>query len=242
MIRINLLPVRQNRKIEAARRDLLLSILGAVATVGALFAGWAAAAVQLQSQLEDNSSMQAEVDRLQIDVAKVDEIEKLQAELRQKLAVIGELRARKSGPVHMLDDLANATPDRLRMTALEQNGAQLQITGVSVNNETISQFLRALDASPYFGDVFLQDIESTPPDPDFGGELKAFKLSAKVTLPTAEELAGTAGGAPAAPAPDGAAPAPAEAAAPAAPPADAPATGGAAAPTPDAPAPAGGAQ
>jgi len=198
MIRINLLPVRQNRKLEAARRDLLLSILGGVATFGLVMAGWAALNVRLAAQQSKNAELQEEVEKLQADVAKVDEIEKLQKELKQKLGVIDGLRARKQGPVHMLDDLALASPDNLRLTSLEQKGNDLKIAGVSVNNETISQYLRALDASPYFGDVFLQDIESTAPDPDFGAELKAFRLSAKVTLPSREAVAEPAGGAAAA--------------------------------------------
>jgi len=186
MIRINLLPVRQNRKIEAARQDLLLSILGGVAVLGLVVGGWTLLSVQLSQKQSRNSAMKAEVEALQQDVAKVEEIEKLQKEFRQKLGVIEGLRARKQGPVHMLDDLATATPERLRLTSVQQTDTQLKISGISVNNEVTSQFLRALDASPYFGDVFLQDIEATPPDPDFGGELKAFKLSAKLTLPTAE--------------------------------------------------------
>ena len=229
MIRINLLPVRQNRKLEAARRDLLLSILGGVAVLGLSFAGWAALNVQLAAQQSKNAELKAEVEKLQADVAKVDEIEKLQKELKQKLGVIDGLRARKQGPVHMLDDLAMASPDNLRLTALEQKGNDLKISGISVNNETISQFLRSLDASPYFGDVFLQDIESTAPDPDFGAELKAFKFSAKITVPTAEAAPDAAAGATPAPAPGAGTP---EAGA---------APQGAAAPA-DPPAPAGGAQ
>lgn len=240
MIRINLLPVRQNRKLEAARRDLLLSILGGVAVLGLSVAAWAALNVRLAAQTSENQELKAEVEKLQADVAKVDEIEKLQKELKQKLGVIDGLRARKQGPVHLLDDLASATPDNLRLTGLEQKGNDLKISGVSVNNETISQYLRALDASPYFGDVFLQDIESTAPDPDFGAELKAFRLSAKVTVPTAEELG--KGTTPATPAPEGAAPAPdAGAAAPTTEPAPAGAAAPAPAPTEGA-TPAGGAQ
>lgn len=231
MIRINLLPVRQNRRLEAARRDLLLSILGGVAVLGLTFAGWAALNVQLAAQQSKNAALKEEVEKLQADVAKVDEIEKLQKELKQKLGVIDGLRARKQGPVHMLDDLATSSPDNLRLTALEQKGNDLKISGVSVNNETISQFLRALDASPYFGDVFLQDIESTAPDPDFGAELKAFRLSAKLTVPTPQAAPDVAAGATPAPAPGDA---------PAASP-DAGASQGAAAPG-GAPAPAGGAQ
>jgi type IV pilus assembly protein PilN len=236
MIRINLLPVRQNRKLDAARKDLFLAVLGGVLVLGAVAAGWTLLSVQLSTARDEVAALQAEVDKLKADVAKVEEAEKFKAELAKKLAVIAELRARKNGPVHLLEDLANATPDRLRLTGFKQTDKDLSITGVAVSNEVISQFLRSLDASPWFDAVYLQNIEATPPDPDYGAELKRFELTARTSTPTAEELAATSGGAPPA-APDGAAPVP-DASAPPAPEAAAATPAPAGTPPADAAAPA----
>jgi type IV pilus assembly protein PilN len=205
MIRINLLPVRQNRKLDAARKDLFLAVLGGLLVLGTVAAGWTLLSVQLSTARTEVAALQAEVDKLKADVAKVEEAEKFKAELAKKLAVIGELRARKNGPVHLLEDLANATPDRLRLTGFKQIDKDLSITGVAVSNEVISQFLRSLDASPWFDAVYLQNIEATPPDPDYGAELKRFELTARTSTPTVADLA-TASGAVTQPAVDATAP------------------------------------
>ncbi|MFZ5475339.1 MAG: PilN domain-containing protein [Myxococcota bacterium] len=202
MIRINLLPVRQTRKMEAARREFVLAVTGGVLTVLLVAGVWSFFKVR-QGQLEqENAALQAEIDRLAADVARVDEMEKFKAELERKLGVIGQLRDAKAGPVHMLDDLANATPERLFLTEIEERGGEIALTGVAVTNEVISQFLRALDASPYFESVYLQDIEAMPPEKNLSVTLKKFKLTARLVTPKPVEkkdAPAAAGAAPAAP-------------------------------------------
>jgi len=227
MIRINLLPVRQTRKLEAARLEFTLAILGGLVVTVLSGATWALFTWQLSSTQDQNAALQAEIDRLAADVAKVDEMEKFKAELERKLAVIQGLRNKKAGPVHMLDEIAIATPEKLFVTSVKEKGGQLQLAGVSVSNDVISQFLRALDDSSYFEGVYLEDIEAMPPEKNLSITLKKFKLTAKlVTPPTAIAAAapapeGAADPAGATPAPPAAAPAPAapvEGAAPAPPP------------------------
>ena len=229
MIRINLLPVRQNRKVEAARKDLFAAVVGGIGLLGVLFLSWTVLEVQLSEARENLTLIQGQLAQMKADVAKVEELEKLMAELQKKLDVIDDLRDRRNGPVHMMEELAVATPERLRLKELLQDGRDLSVSGVAANNETISAFLRSLDASAYFEAVYLQDIESTGNDADFGGELKSFRLTARTSVPseeTAEAAPGAPGDAAATPAPSGAA---APAAAPATP-AEAPAAPAAAPP------------
>jgi type IV pilus assembly protein PilN len=204
MIRINLLPVRQTRKLEAARFELGLTIAGGVLVVVLSLAAWGAASLRLASVEDENRLLQAEIDRLAADVAKVDEMEKFKAELERKLAVIAELRLRKSGPVRMIDELALATPEKLFLTELTEEEGEIELKGVSVSNDVISNFLRALEASAYFERVFLVDIEALPPEKNLSVTLKKFHVTAKFAAPAPDAVAG-AGASGAAPAPEAAA-------------------------------------
>lgn len=234
MIRINLLPIRQARKLEAARLEFSLVIAGGLVVLVLSALGWGAFEVQLGTINDENAALQAEIDRLAADVAKVDEMEKFKAELQRKLTVIDELRAKKAGPVHMLDEIALATPEKLFLTRLEEKDGELRLSGVSVSNDVVAQFLRALDDSPYFEQVYLEDIEAMPAEKNLSVTLKSFKLTARLVTPPVGGAAtpgtppadGTAAPAPTegAASPEGApapAPAPAEGA-----PAPAPAPGG----------------
>lgn len=195
MIRINLLPVRQARKLEAARRELtLLAAVGAIVLAASLGA-WVLTSVRLSQINDENATLQAEINRLQEDVKRVDEMEEVKTELQRKLDVINELRTRRVGPVHMLDELAVATPERVYLTSLKDKPNALEISGVSVSNEVISQFLRALDASEYFDSVYLKNIEALPDAKQKDGGagnvvLKKFDLTARLVSP-ADALAKT---------------------------------------------------
>ncbi|MES2642557.1 MAG: PilN domain-containing protein [Myxococcota bacterium] len=193
MIRINLLPVRQTRKLEAARIELSLALVGGFLVVLLCGATWGFFTYQLSSTRAENGALQAEIDRLAADVAKVDEMEKFKAELERKLAVIQELRDKKSGPVHMLDELTAAAPEKLFLTEVEEKGGEVRVTGVSVSNDVISNFLRALDDSPYFEQVYLQDIEAMAPEKNLSITLKSFKLTARLVTPSAARTAAVKG-------------------------------------------------
>ena len=116
-------------------------------------------------------------------VARVDEVEKINDELRRKLSVIGGLQASKTGPVHMLDELSAASPEKLYLTTLEEENGRLSLEGQAASNEVISQFLINLEKSDWFDDVYLISI-----DQQSVGEfnLKNFQVSARVIVPTAE--------------------------------------------------------
>ena len=185
MIRINLLPVRQARKESAAQRELLLlGTIGALVLLGCL-AGWAFTTAQIASVKAESAAIQTEINRLEEEGRKVEATEKVTEELKRKLDGIDELRRQKSGPVHVLSELADATPERVMLSSLKQKGNDVEITGISVNNEVISQFLRALEASDYFEAVYLKNIEAQK---DARGAsaaenvpLKKFQLSARLT-------------------------------------------------------------
>lgn len=196
MIKINLLPVRQAAKVESARRELgLLAFVGVLVLLGSL-AGWVLTRAQLAATNQANGALEQEILRLKADADRVDEMEKFEGELERKLEVIGQLRSAKQGPVHMLDDLATATPERLTVVELEEKGGNIRLTGLSVSNEIISQFLRALEASEYFEAVYLEDIEAKSATAAQGSVmLKEFKLTARLVTPPPKKADPQGGGA-----------------------------------------------
>lgn len=186
MIRINLLPVRATARQDAVKRELALVGLGlglVLLICGGLYVGVGAQVSELKAE---NAQLQKEIDNLKAIVARVDEIDKLQQELRMKLDVIAQLKANKEGPVHMLDELAMATPEKLMLTSLVQGRNDIKLQGVAVSHEVISQFLSTLERSDWFEDVYLLGIDQVEQD---GYKLKQFQISAKMVVPKIEKLA-----------------------------------------------------
>jgi type IV pilus assembly protein PilN len=110
-------------------------------------------------------------------------MEELKADLERKLGVIKQLKANKTGPVHMLDQLSEATPEKLQLISLDEKQGKIQLTGVAVNNEVISQFMSNLERSEYFTDVFLNEIDQSEKD---GVKLKDFSIRSRLVVPGTE--------------------------------------------------------
>ena len=181
MIRINLLPVRTSRRLEAVKQELILGALGIgvlLIVCGVVFMFQSANANELRRA---NAGLQSDLDNLRLIVARVDEVEQINDELRRKLSVIGNLQASKTGPVHMLDELSAATPEKLYVTQLEEEEGRLRLSGNAASNEVISQFLINLEKTNWFDDVYLISIDQVDVNEY---ELKNFQVSARVVVPS----------------------------------------------------------
>lgn len=157
MIRINLLPFRAARKKENIRRQVsifLLTVVGAV-----LLMAWFAIGMsrELNSLKRKEQDLQAQLRSYEATIRKINELEKKIKEIRAKLAVIRELEKNKTGPVHLLDEIAMAVPrEKLWLTSLKESAGSLKLTGTAMDNETIALFMTNLEKSEYIGTVELQ--------------------------------------------------------------------------------------
>ncbi len=180
MIRVNLLPQRVSRRQEAVRQELILAGIGAVLLVVVLGGLHVAHAARVNAVRAKNAEISADIERKKEIVAEVDDMEKLKAEYERKLSVIRKLKANKTGPVHMLDELSQATPEKLQLLNLSEKGGRVELTGIAVSNEVISQFLSNLEQSTYFEDVYLNAIDQTEKE---GVKLKNFSITARLVVP-----------------------------------------------------------
>jgi type IV pilus assembly protein PilN len=199
MIRINLLPVREERRKASAQR---LGAMLAATLAGCLLLAGAVHGMlrhQISSTHEQTAATQAEIQRFEPQLKQVEEFKKTKAEIEQKLGVIQSLHEARSGPVHVLDELATHTPDRIWINKITIRAGKLALEGMSLDNELVALFLTALEESPYFKSVEL--VETQAKDKN-GFKLNQFEVSALMTTPAAEAR-GAAPAEPEAPAPAG---------------------------------------
>lgn len=184
MIRVNLLPVRTSRRLEAVHREVRLALVGAAILVLACVAVFIWQTATANDLHAENARLQKDLETLKIAVARVDEVEKMNAELRRKLDVIAELQANKVGPVHLLDELVSATPEKLSITSLKQDAARVALLGDAASNEVISQFLVSLEKSAWLDEVYLVSIDQ---DRQGAYTHKTFQISARLVIPEEEQ-------------------------------------------------------
>lgn len=156
MVRINLLPVRVSKKKEAGKQQLVLfAVLLTVGVIGNYL--WSS------TRASDLKEREAKVARTREDISKLEriigEVKNLkdqQAELQKKLDVLEKLKAGRTGPVRMLDELASITPRQLWLTKLEDKGTSLSLSGTAVSIEDVSEFMTKLKQSRFFSGVELK--------------------------------------------------------------------------------------
>jgi type IV pilus assembly protein PilN len=180
VIRINLLPVKTSRRQEAVRNELILAGVGVVVLLLFLAVAQVAVTARVNTIRQENVKLGEEIRRTQEIVKEVERQEKLQADLQKKLEVIKRLKANKSGPVHMMEELAKACPEKLQLEGLDEKKGRIELTGTAVSNEIISQFLSNLEQSDYFEEVYLNAIDQVEKE---GVKLKNFSITARLIVP-----------------------------------------------------------
>jgi type IV pilus assembly protein PilN len=177
MIRINLLPVKQAAQAERQRQEitraglafaLLLALAGAVR----LQQGRELAAAE-----ERIGQLETALRALDSQVRDVNDLDAKKKALESKLKVIADLGRKRVGPVGVMSDLAQATPDRVWLTDFSEAGGSATITGQAIDNQIVAEFLRNLSASPYFTTVDL--VETTQ---DQAGDIKLRKFIVRATI------------------------------------------------------------
>ncbi len=183
MIEINLLPHREARRAADLRQTAGVLAFGLVVVIGVI-------AMIDRSMEKDLANVAATTRQLEADIARYKpEEEQVKAfkakrtELEDKIDVIRGLDRARSGPVRIMDELSKSTPDRLWLTALSTKGVEITVEGDSLDTGVVADFLRSLNASPYFTDV---DLERTSSGAQVEGvKLVHFIITAELADPDA---------------------------------------------------------
>ena len=129
----------------------------------------------LDSQVKTQENQLA---KLRAVTKEVKDLENKRKELRDKLAVIATLKRSKAGPVRVMDHLNMALPERAWITQIQEQEKVLKIHGFALDNQTIANFMKGLEASEYFGGV---DLIETKQVKWKGAGIKQFTVQAKVS-------------------------------------------------------------
>lgn len=186
MIRINLLPVRAARKKESVRQQLSIAGLMAVLVLVVVMAAYLVLLGNISGTKNEISRSEQELAQLKVKIGQIDNIKKLEDEVKKKLEVLNQLRQAKTGPVNRLTTLSDIIPEKMWLTRYSENGADVNISGYAINEDLIADFIRSLEKSPDFIGVELQVTEQTEVS---GMKLKRFDLTCKVRSMKKEEPA-----------------------------------------------------
>lgn len=150
MIQINLLPVRARKKQENVRQFISIYLLSVVLVLCIIGYIW------ISRNMEINR-LNTHLSQVQQEVAKYAKYEKMLKDMKEKKAlidqkrkVIQDLQKDRDAIVRVLALLSIQVPEnKMWFDKLSQTGTSITLEGMALSNETIAEFMRNLEASPY---------------------------------------------------------------------------------------------
>jgi type IV pilus assembly protein PilN len=156
MIRINLLPFRAAKKRENIKRQISIYVLTVILAFGVIAYVFMDLNADLAGAKDKEQKLQQELAVFEKTLKRIGELEKKIKEVKTKLAVIKDLEKKKTGPVHLLDEIATAVPkEKLWLSSLSESGGVLKLAGTAMDNETVALFMTSLERSEYLHSVEL---------------------------------------------------------------------------------------
>lgn len=181
MIRINLLPVREARKRESVKVQLAIGAIVMLVTLGCLYAWYATMDNMVETTKGQISAAEQRVRELEKIIGKVSNIKSVIQLYEEKMRIIEDLKAKKSGPIQLLDELSMLIPAKVWLTKLEQGGEQFSLEGQAITNEDLVQFLKALRNSKLFDNVMLKFSEQKAAQGDNKGGMSFVNFALSCT-------------------------------------------------------------
>lgn len=180
MIRINLLPVRAEKRKENLRKHVLF-IIGYLVCLAAVILSVHFSIITMERNARQRLE-KVKKDIVEYD-AKIKEVEGYKAkfaDLADKIEIIRSLEEKQQGPARLLNELAVTIPEKIWIEKLSQDNGKFNFKGVAIDNQTIAKFMTDLENNPKFERVRL---EVSKRDERGGIPLSAFSLEAFIEVP-----------------------------------------------------------
>lgn len=195
MIRVNLLPHREIRRKQQQQQFFIVLAIFAAIGAGIWGIGHVIWDDQLENQVNRNKYLQAEIEKLDKQIAEIQKLKDQTASLLARKRVVETLQGTRSEVVHLLDQLVRQLPDGVYLRSIKQAGTRVTITGLTQSQARVSTLMRNLESSPQLEKPGLVEIKSVT----VGGQrVNDFQMVVNITRAKAEEPAAAAAKKPAA--------------------------------------------
>ena len=147
MIRINLLPHREEKR--KAKRQQFYVLSGLIATLGGLiiFLGWSIISTMIGAQQSNNDFLKAENEKLDKQIAQIKTLKDEITLLLAKKKVIEDLQRDRGRAVALLNEMVRIVPEGIFIKTMKQDGMRVILNGVSQSNSRVSELMRNVGQS-----------------------------------------------------------------------------------------------
>jgi type IV pilus assembly protein PilN len=204
IVRINLLPHREQKRQRQKQAFFLMTGLSVVAGATLVLLVWSVLEGYIDGQKGRNKLIADENRRLDAQIKEIATLRQEIEALRARQKAVEDLQADRNEPVYLLDELTRQTPEGIYLRSIKQEDRKVTVAGWAASNERVSEFLRNLtNNGRYVERPELIEIKLAGQSPD-GIQRRLFDFSMNFYMKPSSELgspsvAAGAAGAPAVP-------------------------------------------
>ncbi|MCG6968303.1 MAG: PilN domain-containing protein [Gammaproteobacteria bacterium] len=160
MPHINLLPWREAARQERQRQFAVVAVGAAVLAALAIVFVHLQFSGMIETQNGRNQFLEAQIKEVDKQIAEIKTLKDDKKALLARMEVIQKLQRSRPEVVHLFEEISKATPKGVFLLNTVRNGNKLNIEGVADSNDSVSAFMRQLNASPWLNNPRLTVIES----------------------------------------------------------------------------------
>ncbi|UXY16107.1 PilN domain-containing protein [Chitiniphilus purpureus] len=180
MIRINLLPHREQKRQARQRRYLAILGVAFAVAVGVVVAGWLVLSARVATQDERNLFLESENKKLDAEIAEIERLKAERAALLARKQVVERLQSNRAEAVRIMDQLVRQVPEGIYFSSVSQEGGKLRLVGYAQSNARVSTLMRSLNDSDIFELPVLIVVRATQQK---NQRLSEFTLEVKIVRP-----------------------------------------------------------
>jgi len=190
MIRINLIPKEERKKVRVKRArgpkrvgvmglDLVISLVIFILAIAVLFFMNSSYTRRVEKLNRNIVTARKELKKLRKEVAVVKNIERKQAELNILVNIVKGLNSNRSLMVHMMDEINRRLPDYVWLSKVTDKGKSVSLRGYTFSNLIVSDLMIRLEKSVYFSNVKLVELKNSLVE---GHSVMEFSIDATLLL------------------------------------------------------------
>lgn len=191
MIRINLLPHREEKRRTKQVQFIILSVISLL--LGAMV--WALVHMVISAKIDyqerRNAYLKEESLVLDKQIAEIRKLREQTKSLLERKDAVEKLQSDRASVVHLMDQMLRILPDGVYIKSIKQTGDAINLVGFAQSNARVSTLMRAIEDSPWLESPALVEIHATSAN---GARLSEFTLTFKLTKLTGETAVKPVGG------------------------------------------------
>ena len=160
MIRINLLPHREQKRQARQRQFISIAVGLALLALSVVGLGHVLLSSQIEHQQGANKLLKTEIAKLDEQIKEIDRLREQTQALLARKQVVEMLQTNRTEAVHLLDQMVRQLPDGVYLRSLRQQGTKVTLVGYAQSNARVSTLMRNIETSPWLTQPELVEIKS----------------------------------------------------------------------------------